>query len=94
MLTLSQPIRLTGGYGSTRKRVYVYATGPSSMEEFYPELEDDPAWEVKTIHCGHDQMIDAPDEVADILVQSAIGAARYFIEPAKKRPWEHLTRGS
>jgi pimeloyl-ACP methyl ester carboxylesterase len=71
MLTLTQPIRVSGGYGSTRKRVYVYATGPSSMEGFYPELKDDPAWDVKITECGHDHMVDAPDKVAEILVQAA-----------------------
>ena len=77
MLTLTQPIRLTGGYGAARKRVYVYATGPSSMEGFYPKLKDDPAWQVKATQCGHDQMVDAPDEVAEILVQSVTSAFRY-----------------
>jgi pimeloyl-ACP methyl ester carboxylesterase len=71
MLTLTQPIRIRGGYGPTRKRVYVYATGPSSMEGFYPELKDDPAWDVKMTECGHDQMVDAPDKVAEILIQAA-----------------------
>lgn len=70
MLTLTQPIRLTGGYGPERSRVYVYASGPSSMEGFYPELKDDPAWDVRVVNFGHDLMIDAPDEVADILVEA------------------------
>lgn len=71
MLTLTQPIRLTGGYGPARPRVYVYATGPSSMQGFYPELNDNPDWDVRIMHCGHDQMVDAPDEVAEILVEAA-----------------------
>ena len=71
MLTLTQPIRLTGGYNVVRHRIYVYATGPSSMEGFYPELNDDPAWEIKVMSYGHDLMVDAPDEVADILVHAA-----------------------
>ena len=75
MLTLTQPIRLKGNYPSTRRRVYVYATGPSSMEGCYPELRDDPAWEIKVTDCGHDQMVDAPDEVADILIKAAINVA-------------------
>jgi pimeloyl-ACP methyl ester carboxylesterase len=74
MLTLTQPIRLSGGYGQTRKRVYVYATGPSSMEGSYPELRDDPAWDVKITECGHDQMVDAPDQVAAILIHAARSA--------------------
>ncbi|MDG4889842.1 alpha/beta hydrolase [Mesorhizobium sp. WSM4887] len=70
-LTLTQPIRLRGAYAADRRHVYVFATGPSSMQGFYPELKSDPAWEVKTMNCGHDQMVDAPDEVAEILIQAA-----------------------
>ena len=44
------------------------------MEGFYPELKDDPAWDVRVMNCGHDQMVDAPDEVAEILIQAAASA--------------------
>jgi pimeloyl-ACP methyl ester carboxylesterase len=71
MLTLTQAIKLSGAYGPTRKRVYAYASGPSSMQGFYPELKDDPAWDIKITACGHDQMVDAPDEVAEILIHAA-----------------------
>lgn len=74
MLTLTQPIRLSGSYGPGRPRVYVYATGPSSMQGFYPELESDPDWDVKVTECGHDQMVDAPDAVVEILLQAAINS--------------------
>jgi pimeloyl-ACP methyl ester carboxylesterase len=74
ILTLTQPIRISGGYGSMRKRVYVYATGPSSMEGFYPGLKADPAWHVKTMECGHDVMVDDPDGVTEILIQAAQSA--------------------
>jgi pimeloyl-ACP methyl ester carboxylesterase len=76
MLTLTQPIRLRSGYGPACKRVYVYATGPSSMQGFYPELRGDPAWDVKVLACGHDQMVDAPDEVVEILIEAANSATR------------------
>ena len=67
--TLRQPIRLAGAYGGPR--AYVYASGPSSMAGWYPELENDPNWTVLVTACGHDQMVDAPDEVAAILAGSA-----------------------
>src|SRR5437879_11272240 len=65
--TLQQVIRLTGGYERSRRRVYVYATGPSSMAGWYEELRDDPAWTIRVTACGHDQMLDAPEEIATIL---------------------------
>jgi pimeloyl-ACP methyl ester carboxylesterase len=77
MLTLTQPIKLRGAYAATgRRQVYVFATGPSSMQGFYPELESDPAWEVRTMNCGHDLMVDAPDEVARLLVTEAMAAGQ------------------
>ena len=75
MLTLTQPVKLRGGDGPIGRRVYVFATGPSSMEGWYPEFRSDPEWEVLTIKCGHDLMVDAPDEVVKIL-NRAIGVAK------------------
>jgi pimeloyl-ACP methyl ester carboxylesterase len=71
MRTLTQAIRLTGSYESSRRRWYVYAKGPSSMEGWYKELREDPAWTIRVTDCGHDQMLDLPDEVANILVRAA-----------------------
>jgi pimeloyl-ACP methyl ester carboxylesterase len=71
MRSLTQAIRLTGGYGRSRPRWYVYATGPSSMEGWYKELRDDPAWTIRITECGHDQMLDAPEEIAAILVSAS-----------------------
>ncbi|MDX8481855.1 alpha/beta hydrolase [Mesorhizobium sp. VK24D] len=71
MLTLTQPIRLRTDQSRIGKRIYVFAKGPSSMEGWYPELKTDPAWEVLATECGHDQMVDAPDQVAEILSRAA-----------------------
>jgi pimeloyl-ACP methyl ester carboxylesterase len=71
MRTLRQAIRLKGGYGPLRRRVYVYATGPSSMEGHYQELHDDPAWTFHVTACGHEQMLDEPEEIAAVLLAAA-----------------------
>lgn len=73
MRSLTQAIHLTGGYERSRKRWYVYATGPSSMQGWYPRLEDDPAWTVRVTDCGHDQMLDMPEEITAILLEAARG---------------------
>ena len=52
------------------KRTYVFATA-NGMETFrpvYEKLKTDPAWTVHTVDCGHDVMLDKPEELADLLL--------------------------
>jgi hypothetical protein len=43
----------------------------SPFKPFYERVKSDPAWVAHTLPCGHDAMLDMPDEVAGIL-ESAI----------------------
>jgi pimeloyl-ACP methyl ester carboxylesterase len=72
MGTLQQTIRLNGNY-RTPRRTYVYAKGRATSAPFYEKCLRDPTWTVLvTEHGGHDQMIDDPASVADILMRASL----------------------
>lgn len=54
-------------------RVFVYASGWSAtpFSAQYQRLRDDPAWIVHSLACGHDVINAAPDEIFEILMQTA-----------------------
>jgi pimeloyl-ACP methyl ester carboxylesterase len=71
VLTTDQPADRIG------HRTYVLATewvGRRHFRETYERLKGDPAWITEAIAGSHDLMLDRPDDVARILLQSA-GAA-------------------
>jgi pimeloyl-ACP methyl ester carboxylesterase len=71
MATLRQPVRLKGNHRKV-KRAYVYAKGQTESARFYDKFVRDPAWTVfVTEQGGHDQMVDDPITVAEILAKSA-----------------------
>jgi hypothetical protein len=43
----------------------------SPFKPFYERVKNDPAWTSHTLPCGHDAMLDMPDQVADILLSAA-----------------------
>jgi hypothetical protein len=54
-------------------RLFVYATGweATPFAAQYERLRDDPAWQVHTLACGHDVIIEKPDEVFALLTRVA-----------------------
>jgi pimeloyl-ACP methyl ester carboxylesterase len=69
--TLQQAIRLTGNHRKP-KCTYVYAKGQVNSAPFYEMCMRDPMWTVRVMdHVGHDQMVDDPVKVAEILISSA-----------------------
>lgn len=73
LLTLLQPVRLTGREKEVSRRTYIFASDwqPTPFTRFHYQLKDDPAWEVHVISCGHAVMIDAPDQLLEILLAAA-----------------------
>jgi pimeloyl-ACP methyl ester carboxylesterase len=69
--SLIEPIRLTGAWQTVKRRTYVYSAGATMSAPFYAALRHDPTWQVQVMDAGHDQMIDAPQDVAEILARSA-----------------------
>lgn len=70
--TFEQKLRLTGAWTKIPKRVYVYAAdwSPSAFTQFYERMQQDPTWHTVSVPCGHDVMVDMPQELTQILADS------------------------
>jgi pimeloyl-ACP methyl ester carboxylesterase len=65
-----EKIKLIGVRNAIAKRIYVHSTvlpRESPFKPFYDRVKSDPAWQPHTLPCGHDAMLDMPDETARIL---------------------------
>lgn len=65
------PVRLAGGFTDASKITYVSAVGEDgSGGRFLAQYEraKERGWATRTINCGHDVMLDAPDALIDVLV--------------------------
>jgi hypothetical protein len=68
--TFEQRIRLSGGARKIASVTFVLATGFLQGSPFPPFYEKATArgWKTITVPCGHDVMLDLPDELTKILV--------------------------
>ena len=69
----TEKIRLSGKQNSIKKHVYVHSTvlpRESPFKPFYERVKNDPAWSAHTLACGHDAMLDLPDDVTRILLEA------------------------
>jgi pimeloyl-ACP methyl ester carboxylesterase len=65
-------LRLTGARERIPKKAYVLATGwEGPFRAFADALRADPTWRVSEMDAGHDLMVDAPDELAELLERLA-----------------------
>jgi hypothetical protein len=71
LATFEQKLEVSGP--RVAKRVYMLATGRrgSAFEQFGARFRNDPAWEFSSFSCGHDVMIDQPQELAAVLIAAA-----------------------
>jgi hypothetical protein len=71
--TLSERLSLTGAFMKIGDLVYIRATdwAASGADIFYARIKDLPGWSVHDIDCGHDVMLDRPEELAAILRTTA-----------------------
>jgi pimeloyl-ACP methyl ester carboxylesterase len=67
--TLTQPIELTGNYLHIANKSYVLATkNPGVLfHSFARAMRNDPSCKYYELPCGHDVMIDLPQETAEII---------------------------
>jgi pimeloyl-ACP methyl ester carboxylesterase len=67
--TMMEKIRLSGAYRAVKKRVYVHGTRlprESPFKPFYERARSE-GWEAHALPCGHDVMLDLPDQLTEIL---------------------------
>ena len=66
-----QPLHLTGARDRVPKKAYVRARkyAQPDFDRWYNECAKDPTWKVFDLTCGHDAMIDVPQEVTEILIK-------------------------
>ncbi len=68
-----QPIRLTGARERVAKKLYIRAPSypQPGLDAAYAKCKANPAWRTMETTAGHDVMIDAPEWLADILIEAA-----------------------
>jgi pimeloyl-ACP methyl ester carboxylesterase len=71
--TFRQPISLTGGIDKVSNVMYIRASGFNEGSPFPPFMEKARAkgWVTHEIECGHDVMVDKPEELSQRLLEAA-----------------------
>lgn len=69
--TFTQKLRVTGAYERIPKKTYILATRWDGFSKTATKHRDTPGWTVREIATGHDAAIDAPDQLARMLVESS-----------------------
>jgi len=72
--TFDQPLKQRGGIAKLRdRRIFIWAKGRAEapFRQFYDVLVTDENWITYTVPCGHEIMIDMPDELVRILLEVA-----------------------
>jgi pimeloyl-ACP methyl ester carboxylesterase len=73
LLTLLEPVHMSGDEHLIKRRTYVYATRrtPTVFTKFYDRTAADRAWQTHKVDSGHGVMQDAPDALLAILLREA-----------------------
>jgi len=73
-----QPLRLTGALNQIKNVTYILASGwsPSPFPQFYEKAKAK-GWKTATIECGHDVMLDRPEEFVEQLLAVSPRSAAY-----------------
>ena len=67
-----QPIRLEDRWKRVGRYVYIHATGwsPGIGKPFFERARQEEGWQTLSLDCGHDVMIDRPEDLTRILIDS------------------------
>jgi pimeloyl-ACP methyl ester carboxylesterase len=70
LLTLLEPVHMSGDERLITRRTYIYATRrtPTVFTQFYERTAADPAWTTHEVDSGHGVMQDAPEALLAILL--------------------------
>ena len=73
LATFQMPVLLSGKSDIIKRRLYILADGwdPSPFRYFAAQMTGKPGWDVVKIACGHDVMVDKPEELAAALATLA-----------------------
>jgi pimeloyl-ACP methyl ester carboxylesterase len=71
LLTFTEGVRFSGKEAAVRNRTYILATGYDMgvFNRFYEQVKNDPKWRARAVPCGHDVMLDRPEELAKLLLE-------------------------
>jgi pimeloyl-ACP methyl ester carboxylesterase len=70
--TLTQKLKVTGAYKSIPHKVFVVAAGwNGSFGDIAKSHCSDASWTLRELACGHDVPIDMPDELTEVLLETA-----------------------
>jgi pimeloyl-ACP methyl ester carboxylesterase len=64
----TEKIKLTGAYQRIARKAYIGAKDFKGFATTLERIRSDPSWKTWVVDCGHDIMIDKPDELTSILV--------------------------
>jgi pimeloyl-ACP methyl ester carboxylesterase len=72
LATMLQRLRLMGGLQKIKTVTFILATGWNGVSPFPPFYEKAKAkgWKIRTLSCGHDVMLDLPEELTRALIES------------------------
>jgi pimeloyl-ACP methyl ester carboxylesterase len=73
LATFEMPALLSGKMENVKRRLYILADGwdPSPFRYFAKKYTGAPGWEVIKLPCGHDVMVDLPNELAAAIAKLA-----------------------
>ena len=64
----TEKIKVTGAYQRMARKTYIRAKNFAGFAATLERIRRDASWKTHIVDCGHDVMIDKPDELASILV--------------------------
>ena len=64
----TEKLKVTGAYQSISRKTYIRAEKFTGFAGTVERLRGDPTWKTHVVDCGHDVMIDEPEELTNILV--------------------------
>ena len=71
LLTFTEGVRFTGKEAAIPHRTYILATGYDMhvFDQFYERVKNNPKWKAHAVPCGHDVMVDRPEDLAMLLLE-------------------------